>query len=203
MKQNNIKVYYLIIITLLILSISSCSSSKHRSEEANFDRIDSLRAELLIIEDTLLFNWNVMIHDDNERISDMSRLIDELKYANAFDTTLLNTLKSQVNEVKSFRYFMTKMTSDQIDEYDSISMSLSAKLLQLVDSFPELEKYPYMNELVESIIVRETNILYFRIHYDDAAKAHNRFVKENVEFINQIDAEYHHNVLPLFELPSE
>ena len=85
--KNNSKVYLLILITLTILSISSCSSSKHRAEETNFDRIDSLRAELLIIEDTLLYNWNVMIHDDNERLSDMSRLIDELIYANAFDST--------------------------------------------------------------------------------------------------------------------
>ena len=184
------------------MGLSSCSTSKHQAEESSFDRIDSLRAHFLTIEDSLLYRWNLMIKDDNERISDLDRLLDELKYAQALDSNFIIELKEELKSVKSSRYYMTKLTSEQIDWYDSASFEISGQVLELTRSFEEVNRYPYMDELVNSVNQRESDILMFRIKYDNIAKEHNRFVDEHVNILEQIDPEYIHTHLPLFELPN-
>lgn len=96
-NRSNSSIIILSIIS--IIAFSSCSSSKHKAE-TTFDRIDSLRAHLLTIEDSLLYTWNVMIQDDNEKLSDLSRLLDELKYANVLDSNIIIAYKKKVNGVK-------------------------------------------------------------------------------------------------------
>ena len=71
---------------------------------------------------------------------------------------------------------------------------------KMVYDFEDYERYPYMEELVESIKARENNILYFRIDYDTQAKIHNEFVRKHESILDQLDPEYRHTVLPLFEL---
>ncbi|MDH5366030.1 MAG: hypothetical protein OEW67_03530 [Cyclobacteriaceae bacterium] len=197
-KKSNL---ILILSLMFVLGLSSCNSSKHKAE-TTFDRIDSLRSHLLTIEDSLLYTWNVMIQDDNEKLSDLSRLLDELKYANVLDSNIINAHKEKVKGVKSSRYYMTKMTSEKIDYYDSISLALSAQIIQLIDSFPDVaSKYPFINELIESVYAREANVLRFRVDYDYVAKIHNQFVMDHEDIIDQIDPEYRHTILTLFELP--
>lgn len=185
---------------LVILAISSCSSSKHQAEETSFDRIDSLRSHLLTIEDSLLYAWNVMLHDDNERIGDLIRLVDELNYALALDSNLTQSLKTELKTIKKSRYYLSKMTSDQIDIYDSVSFAMSGKIIGITYDFEELTRYPYMEELAQSVHNREAKILRYRVNYDNIAKEHNRFVEEHNNIIQQIDPEYKHTILPLFEL---
>ncbi|MDH5474286.1 MAG: hypothetical protein OEX22_01195 [Cyclobacteriaceae bacterium] len=185
-----------------ILMMSACSSSKHKAE-TTFDEIDSLRAYFLTIEDSLLYSWNVMIHDDNERISDLSRLLDELKYANALDSNIIIDYKEKVNNLKKHRYYMTKMKSAQIDIYDSISFALSSEIFRLALDFQDFGRYPFLNELMDSIDTRESKILRYRLNYDKIAKIHNQFIVDNNTIIDQINADYKHTILPLFELPFE
>lgn len=195
--------YVLATILVVIVTLSSCSSSKHKAEETNFNRIDSLRAHFLTIEDSLLYAWNVMIHDDNERISDLARLLDELQNAQVLDSNNVTELKAELKSMKNSRYNMTKMTSEQIDWYDSISFSMSGKIIGIILDFKEVGRYPYMNELIESVRNRESKILWYRVDYDKIAKEHNRFVDTHDSILNQIDPEYTHTHLPLFELTQE
>ena len=189
------------VITGVVLS--SCGTSKQQAEDSSFDRIDSLRSHFLAIEDTLLFNWNVMINDDNERLSDMSRLLDELHYANAIDSTNAKELKSKIKQLKADRYYMTKMTSEEIDKYDSATFAMAGNIKGMIDNFEEAQRYPFMEELINSIRDHEGKILMFRVKYDRIAKTHNDFVRNHGGILDQIDPEYHHTELPLFQLSTE
>ena len=188
---------------VIIAALSSCTASKHKAEESNFDRIDSLRSYFLTIEDSLLYRWNLMIKDDNERINDLSNLLEELNQIGTVDTNAVNSLREEVSKIKKARYFMTKMTSSQIDFYDSFSFSISSKVIQLTEGLEQNDQYPNLADIISSISAREAKILLYRVNYDNVAKEHNKFVDDHDSILDQIDPEYRHTHLPLFEIPKE
>ena len=194
--------FFVCIILISIIS-ASCGSSKHNAEQTNFDRIDSLRSHLLTIEDSLLYRWNIMLNDDNERIRSLAKLVKKLRSVDAIDSSQMASIQNELEELKKSRYFMTKMTSEEIDTFDSVSFALSRKIVQISDSVGLSEKDDWVNDLISSIHAKEGQILLCRIKYDNVAKEHNEFVEIHKDVIDDIDSELHHTVLPLFELPPE
>ena len=190
-----------IIVLLLCITFASCTSSKKTEDENKFDRIDSLRSEFLIIQDSLVYAWNIMIKDDNEKIKSLDRLLDEVKYAGVPDTMIIAEYKEHLKKLKKSRYTYTSMANSQsIDEYDLTSNTLVNEIITYAQAHPDFERNPYMQELIDEIHSAESRILFFRLDYDDFAKKYNRFVADNQDIINDIDKDHNHDKLPLFEL---
>ena len=188
------------LIMLTLLSFEGCKTGSNKQKIAKFDRIDSLRATFLTIEDSLLHAWNVMIHDDDERISDLQRLLDEVKYTGEADGAMIVQYKESLEKLKNTRYTLMQLKSEQIDEYDFASQSLTNEIISFAAPFNKKGNNPYIDELTSDVRNRESKVLFYRVDYDDFAKLHNQFIEDHQDIIKQIDQENEHIRLTLFEI---
>lgn len=199
MNQSLIK--SALVAILFSIVIASCDQPANKEASNKFDRIDSLRSEFLQIQDSLLYSWNVMIKDDNEKISSLSRLLDEVKYAGVSDTSTIVEYKERLEKLKKSRYSYTSMANSMlIDEYDLASNTLVNEIISYAQSHPEFERYAVMQKMIDETMAAESRILFFRIDYDDYVKIYNRFLKNHEGIIDEIDKEHEHVKLSLFEL---
>lgn len=199
--MNQSTLNHFIIALSIFCGILSCNSSSEYNDEEKFDRIDSLRSEFLHIQDSLLYSWNVMIKDDNEKIKNLARLLDEVKYAGVSDTSVIVEFKERLHKLKKSRYTYTSMANSlSIDEYDLASSTLVNEIIAYAKAYPEFERNPLMQEFIDEIMAAESRILFYRIDYDDFVKIYNKFLDEHSDIIKELDKEHDHVKLPLFEL---
>lgn len=200
---KNCKSTLLSIFTVLIF-IGCNNHPENKTTEADFSKIDSLRATFLTIEDSLVHTWNVMINDDNKKIKSLKRLVQEVIYAGGVDSMITKGMIHEVKLLKSKRYtWETMADSGLIDYYDSISNALVNSIITLATSHEEFERNIVMNEMIDEINQAEGKILFYRLDYDEVAKMHNQFLEQNQALMNDIDSEGNQKKLPIFELPSE
>ena len=143
-----------------IFAVIGCNrQSGNKTSFADFDKIDSLRAVFLTIEDSLVHTWNVMINDDNKKIKSIKRLVEEFTYAGGVDSMTTKELLQQINQLKLKRYTCKTMSdSDLIDVYDSSSNALVNSIITLATSHAEFERNIVMQELIEEINQAEGKI---------------------------------------------
>lgn len=188
---------------IAILVSTGCNSHKetHTNKESAFTKIDSLRSTYLAINDSIVMSWNIMINDDNEKLSNLERLLQEISYAGGVDSTILNAFGRKITRLKALRYDQNTMSdSDLIDSYDTASQSVTSKIINFAMSHPQYERYALMSELVNDIIGADSRILHHRIHYDQFAKDYNLFIEVNEPILDEIESDIQHNKKPLFEL---
>lgn len=193
-------------ITVVVLAIAcvGCSSNKNRDGVTSFTRIDSLRANFLAINDSLLHSWQVMIKDDNEKLDDMNRLLDEISYTNHYDQAELEEYRDRVKTLKAMRYNQKTMwDSELIDKYDETSHYLVNDLLIYAESHPDYSRFPTIASLVEDIRKAHQRVLYFRIDYDEYAKEYNRFITAYHDLLSEIDNTCDGKKKALFQLAVE
>ncbi len=187
----------------LIISIS-CGDKKTSNKEtqtSKYTKIDSLRSTYLGLQDSVVHAWNVMIHDDNEKLSTLSRLLDEVEFAGGVDAGLLASLKARITALKEMRYDRESMAdSDLIDQYDIASQNLVNEVIVLVQNHPDFDRFPLMNEFIQEISASDGRILFLRIDYDDWAIEYNNFLKENESNLEEIDNTILNIQLSLFQL---
>ena len=190
---------------LTLFSIVGCNNQpESKTEAAEFNKIDSLRATFLTIEDSLVHTWNVMINDDNKKIKSLKRLVEEVVYAGGVDSVITQGLLQRLKYLKSERYSCKTMSdSDLIDSYDSISNVLVNEVIALAMSHEEFGRNIVMNEMIDEINEAEGKILFFRIDYDDVAKMYNKFIEQNQVYMSDIDGKNDLKKIPIFELPSD
>ena len=193
-------------ITVVVLAIAcvGCSSNKNRDGITSFTKIDSLRANFLAINDSLLHSWQVMIKDDNEKLDDMSRLLDEISYTNNYDETKLKDYRHRIDTLKAMRYNQKTMwDSKLIDQYDETSHYLVNDLLTYAENHPDYSRFPTMATLVQDIRQAHQRVLYFRIDYDEYAKEYNKFVTSYQGLLSEIDNTCDGKKKALFQLAVE
>ena len=190
---------------IALLSFIGCNNHpENKTTEASFDKIDSLRATFLTIEDSLVHTWNVMINDDNKKIKRLKRLVQEVIYAGGVDSMITKTLIEEVKQLKLKRYTRKTMAdSGLIDYYDLTSNTLVNDIIALASSHEEFGRNIVMDELIEEINQAEGKILFYRLDYDEVAKMHNQFIEQNQAVMEDISSEGNRKKLPIFELPTE
>ena len=193
-------------ITVVVLAIAcvGCSSNKNRDGITSFTKIDSLRANFLAINDSLLHSWQVMMKDDNEKLDDMSRLLDEVSYTNNYDQAKLDDFRQRIETLKALRYNRKTMwDSELIDKYDEASHYLVNDLLTYSENHPDYSRFPTMATLVQDIREAHQRVLYFRIDYDEYAKEYNKFVTSYQDLLSEIDNTCDGKKKALFQLAAE
>ena len=195
----------LLLALVVVISLVGCNNQpESKTATAEFNKIDSLRATFLTIEDSLVHTWNVMINDDNKKIKSLKRLVEEVVYAGGVDSTITQSLLLRIKELKSERYSCKTMSdSDLIDSYDSISNALVNDIINLATAHEEFGRNIVMNELIDEINEAEGKILFFRIDYDDVAKMYNQFLEQNQAYMSDIESKNNLKKIPIFELPSD
>ncbi|MDN5201129.1 hypothetical protein QQ008_07145 [Fulvivirgaceae bacterium BMA10] len=188
------------ILFIGVLCISSCGKKNNTSKAQDEFLADSLRAYINQLNDSIEYAWQVMIEDDDEKISTMKRLLDEVSYTNSYNKETFDSLTAGLEKLRSTRYDINSMIdSKKIDEYDLSANELSNAVIQFAHDHPKFEEYGQMEEFIQEIIDANDRVFHMRNKYDDAASAYNQFIKENRKILSRFNIEASEK--PLFALP--
>ena len=186
----------------LLFMISSCGKQEKKSTLSR-NQLDSIAFSLKEIEYSLDTIWENMIEDDNQKIADAKRLLEEITYTNVYNQEQYDSLMQKLVKLQNMRYDEISMeNSSLIDDYDSASNKVMNDIISLAASHPDFERYPLMKVLIKDIQEANGRVLKHRINYDFAAKTYNQFIEENKEQLEEGDSTKQLNKKPLFELAS-
>lgn len=194
-----------LIIGAFAFLLLACETGQQNNEKPAEKTSAEIKKETLSREFTSIHtqvdtSWHNMIEDDNQKLADMSRLLDEVSYTGEYDQDLYRSLKEQVQKLREQRYTQTTMSnSNEIDLYDEASRRLMLEVITFAQQNPQYERYPLMEELIYDIRQRNEQVLFYRMDYDDAAKAYNRFLEQHPDFVQSLDTA-RTEPLPLFQL---
>lgn len=189
--------WFIILVTFII----SCENKNQMASDTLNQ--DSLMIKYGVLQDSVKSNWETMIADDDQKHVLMNRLLLEVSYTNNYNKDKFNELKDQIDQLKLIRYDQYSMgDSKMIDQYDSMTWSVSDQIIEFARSHPRYVDFPMMEELIQDINAKNNFILIHRIHYDNWAKELNSFSKNNSNKLKEGNPTFKVNEMPLFQLPS-
>jgi len=189
------------ISALLLGLIFSCGPQKEGAEQ-KAARMDSLIVTYTALNDSLGQAWDTMIADDDTKMANLKRLIEEITYTNNYDPSVTDSLTTMISQLGALRYDQETMReSNLIDEYDSASMVVVNKITNLAINHPQYESHPLMQELVNDIQESQQMLFLYRVRYDEVAKQINSFIDQhNKELIENDVTQTDNSQKPLFQI---
>ncbi len=201
------KKIYLIITTFSFLAIMSCEEKKSTvgTDSTSIDSLKSIPKDsdplsvFMAMRDSTNKAWEVMIKSDDQKINDLSRLLQEISYCKKHNVLLLDSLTTVVNTMKSKRYTQLTMTSAEIDKYDDLTNKVISRAKFLGNTTPELTSHPIAETLYSDIATADNDIVRYRNLYDSFAFAYNAYYEANKETLAVQVKDF--QKLPVFRLP--
>ena len=183
------------------VSLSGCGQKNKPDSQPYFTKTDSLTEIYLSFQDSLHKRWNIMINDDNQKITSMHSLLHELIVTHPENAEQYTALEERLEQLSRMRYTQKSMINGHVvEEYDFASNAL---IMELVTSAESLKEYSYnstMQKLVDRILTADHNMLYYRISYDSIVAQFNSFVDENHGYLEQSELDLKIEKKPLFQM---
>lgn len=185
-----------IFLALTAAALSGCGRSATSTKKTSFSTADSLTDRYLSLQDTLVHVWNKLIHDENERISAIEKVLTELNKQSGESS--LNSLETRFGQIKELRITpKTLSNSDVLEEYDFAHESLISELMA-ASSNPSIINQPSFQQLLDNIKIAEGHINLNRSDYDSIAQAFNDFLEKHKATLKEIDQTCNLEKRPLF-----
>ena len=192
------------IVFIALLCAAAYTACQRASEEKKEGKrqlsVDSLNQTYRSLNDSLTARWEVIVADEDQKLADMRRLLQEISYFPIYNKARLDTLQQQLQQVYEMRFDPETLTSEQIDRYDSAASALKTKIIQFAQEHPDVEQYPLVGQLIDSIEAADQRVLFHRVKYDNYARDYNAFLETNREFVRKIDTTGLHRERTLFQL---
>jgi hypothetical protein len=176
---------------LLFLLAAACSSriSRQSEEQLSDEQFDSLRTVYYGLNDSLRQSWNLMMEDDDKKLSNLQLLLEEIRKSGNHSEDTLDSLTQMLTALKNLRYDSTTMgISERIDQYDSTTSAVSEAIIAYTESLPEAEFDPVINVLVDQVMRANNSVLLYRIRYDNFSEDFNRFLEKYKNVMSAIDS---------------
>lgn len=198
------KKFRIIIIALLCAAAySACQrASEEKHAEERQEALDSLNQAYYTLSDSMQLRWDVLMAEEEQMLSDMRRLLEEISYTPepTYNAERLDTLQQQLEELYNMRFDPLTMTSEQIDQYDSASAEVKNNIISFAQEHPNIEQYPIMGSLIDSVEAADHRMLFHRVEYDKYARDYNHFLEGNREFVRDVDTTGLHQKRTLFQI---
>lgn len=190
---------------LFVVALMSCQEKKKiEIAEDHFTKEDSLTECYLMLQDSMLHAWNLMMNDDNQKLKSMKYLLHEMAIGKQADEATLQSLQERLDQLWRIRFTQRTMyNQDLIEEYDFATNSLVTELLALANGAPNFEQNSTLQSLVESITLAEQRVLLYRTNYDEIAKQYNAFLHEHKEHVKFIDENSSLEDKPIFGMSED
>ncbi|MEO7990332.1 MAG: hypothetical protein ABI663_12375 [Chryseolinea sp.] len=188
---------------LFSVMMISCGEKKAPTQDTTFTKVDSLTDYYLAIQDSMLQAWNMMTHDDNEKILAMHNLVHELMITNFTDKDILTSYEERLEQLKHLRYTQKSMANpDVVEEYDFASNSLVSELISLAESRTEFTYNTTLQKLADDIRSADQRVDSYREEYDIITLHYNRFLDQHNKFLKEIDPNQTFEKKPIFQMVS-
>jgi hypothetical protein len=167
----------------------SCIKRENESSRAIFTRIDSLTEAYLILQDSMLHTWNVMMKDENEKLDKVSDLLQELTSLPHADLSQIESLKQRLEQLKRIRFTQKSMTNQHVvEEYDFASNSLISEIISIAESDPSFAQQARLQELTDWVKSADQRVPIYREEYDSVVNSFNHFLEKAKPYLQEIDA---------------
>lgn len=197
------KRYLAYLLWVPIIAAISCQQS-HRGDEKTFTKADSLTETYLILQDSMLHSWNVMIKDEREKIKALHALVKLMKELTDIDEQQLHAIEQRIDQLERIRFTQKSLGNPYlIDEYDFASGSVISEILSLAEVDPATINHAKLQKLVDQIKAADQRVLMYRSAYDKITQRFNEFIETNRNSLHEIDAEVESDAKPLFQATSE
>lgn len=191
-------------LALTALMATVACTSKKETDSPSFTRIDSLTDIYLVLQDSMLDTWNMMIKDDNQKIKSMKSLVHELQIGGQYTAGDLKAYEQRVDQLIRIRYTpKTLSNADVVEEYDFASSSLVSELIALAESYTAFSYNTTMQKLVEEIRAADLRVETYRSDYDSVALRYNQFIDENWNLLKEISDSTSLDKKPLFQVTAD
>lgn len=189
------------ILLIFFVAIILGACNKNTSTSLTPTAIDSLKTVFQDINTQLEAAWNTMIQDDDDKLSNLTRLLQEVEYSGDYNRLKLDSLKKDIDQLAAVRYDQQTMSdSDLINLYDSMTTQAMGEVTVFTTRLSQFDQYPLMGQLIQEVFEADDRILRFRIDYDRAAKQYNSFIEEHEPDLPLVAKQQVLQPKPLFEL---
>ena len=186
---------------LLVMSGIMCCAKRGDIYYTTFTKADSVTDTYLSLQDSVLRSWNMMIHDDNQKIKTLRNLLHELQVTTLDDT--LNVYTEKLDHLKELRYDeQTMWDRSVIEQYDQVSRQLSNDLISIAEARSEFNYNATLQKLVQEIRVADQRIDLFKSEYDVITTKFNTFLRANRDYLIEIGQKDSLALRPLFQSSS-
>jgi hypothetical protein len=200
------KFFHYSIVFLLLLG--ACTTQTEETKETPIETkteeklsVDSLKIRVQMVHDSMQTAWQIMTISDDEKFSDIKRLLQEATYTSSYNPVKLTKLQTLTDSVLASRYTLENMTSEHIDQYDAATANLLKNVFQFVSETPELENHSITDELLTSIQKSDNDMVNHRVLYDRWAKEYNYLVYHYKEELQQLGEPFSsYKSKPIFQL---
>lgn len=187
--------------SLVLAFMLSCKEQKSTSAEVHFTKEDSITDRYLVLQDSLLYVWNLMINDDNQKLKAMSNVLHELLVGKQANKEEVEVLQKRLEQLTRIRFTQKTMSNpDVIEEYDFASNNMMSEIISLTTASPNYEQNTTLQNLVENINLADQRTLLYRADYDAIARSYNSFLERNQKVLKSIDATCSLENKALFEI---
>jgi len=189
------------ILLIFFVAIILGACNKNTSTSLTPTAIDSLKTVFQDINTQLEAAWNTMMQDDDDKLSNLTRLLQEVEYSGDYNRLKLDSLKKDIDQLAAVRYDQQTMSdSDLINLYDSMTTQAMGEVTVFTTRLSQFDQYPLMGQLIQEVFEADDRILRFRIDYDRAAKQYNSFIEEHEPDLPLVAKQKVLQPKPLFEL---
>lgn len=189
------------ILLIFFVAIILGACNKNTSTSLTPNAIDSLKTVFQDINTQLEAAWNTMMQDDDDKLSNLTRILQEVEYSGDYNRLKLDSLKKDIDQLAAVRYDQQTMSdSDLINLYDSMTTQAMGEVTVFTTRLSQFDQYPLMGQLIQEVFEADDRILRFRIDYDRAAKQYNSFIEEHEPDLPLVAKQKVLQPKPLFEL---
>jgi len=193
--------FYYLSVSLGIMCLWSCTQNSNNTDKKGSKDTQKTALEYQSLQDSVNVSWQNMIKSDDQKISDIKRLLDEVSYTKKYNLFLHDSLLQLHKTLSLKRYTQRSMSESKlIDAYDNATDSIVKGVFRLVKTTPSIAQYPMAVNLMEEIIAADNNVVIYRVKYDNWAKTYNIFVNRNKEKLTKINSTPLVEKYPLFTL---
>ncbi len=190
-----------VIPILLFVVLFSCDNKSTSTSTLDSTKINNDTTLLVLkdIRDSSDKAWEFMIKSDDQKISDIMRLLQEISYCRKYNVLLLDSLNNAVKIMKDKRYKQLTMTSAEIDQYDAFTDLIISRVKYLGSTVKDIQEHPLAESLYVDIASADNDIVRYRNLYDNFAFAYNYYLEANKTSLG--DKAKNFQKLPVFRLP--
>lgn len=183
----------------IALWLVSCGKQESDVAKVHFTHVDSLTETYLILQDSLLHTWNVLMKDENEKLKNMQRLLDHMLSNEVYDQDQIQSLKQRLEQLERIRFSQKTMVNPHlVEEYDFASNSLIAEIISLAEADPRFDVNPKLRQWSESIKLADQRVDIYREEYDLVVNRFNQFVTQHQSDLKKIDKNWEGEKKPTF-----
>ena len=174
-------------ILLFVGLLTGCiRNSTPGLEKTKFTKLDSLTDSYLVIQDSMMNTWKMIMMHEAEKVESMHMLVSIMQWAgDDQNRESLHVRLEQLNKIK-----VTPKTLSNpyvVKEFDAANEALVLELLQKAENTPDYVHNQEMQSLVDKIKTHGKLVKGLRYTYDSIAVHFNKFVELNKTMIGEID----------------